>query len=743
MTALLSISLAAAGLVPVAAAGADPEPEILGDASGVSVWIPGAPRVRIRAVPPGDRPLSSPGEAPRTPIPGPRARLSWRAGDAGIDAVVQRAKGGVYLHAEASPGAAFRLEIEARGGRAGPAVGAGDGDLWIEAKLGESARPLPPAGLFRIRGEDGGILRMRCAAPAAGIALQGGREVPVSQLRLEPGKGGATLFLSREAEPALPFLLACRPRAERVSPWGAFEVEARLWDPAGGLEAELALEPEGGGARVSPGFRDGDRLLFRGCPMGARQFRWSVRARNAAGEVRTAPAEGAAAPAAERGFVRSDAGRLLFSDGSPFAPRGINLGWVEGDREGEGFERYLERMRRAGLDHARVWLCSWGIHLDGDRPGEFREGEARRLDAVLAAARARGITVTLVLENSRDFVRRQNGPFWEEQGGPCRTPADFFEKPEAWAIFEARLRYVLARWGADSEIAAFELWNEIDQAGAEPAAVTPWIERAAAAVKALDPAGRPVTVSVQGITGWERVLDVRPLDLLSLHDYIPAASRERLADLGRIPARDLARLLRDGAALADGRGKPVVLSEFGANGEPGAIPVLDRDPTGIHLRQGLWASALAGYAGPGWPWWWDSYVEKNDLWGRFRALSDFLRGEEWAFSDPGRRRLKEEDRPGAPLLVGVRSPDRALLWIRAAGADWFSQVVERKRPPPLGPQTIRLPGMTDGAYAVEWWDTDEGRLFKSERFRSGGGVVLLRPPADRPECAAKVRRESE
>ena len=46
--------------------------------------------------------------------------------------------------------------------------------------------------------------------------------------------------------------------------------------------------------------------------------------------------------------------------------------------------------------------------------------------------------------------------------------------------------------------------------------------------------------------------------------------------------------------------------------------------SGIHLREGLWGSALAGTAAPGWPWWWDSYIEKNDLWKVFRPLADFL-----------------------------------------------------------------------------------------------------------------------
>ncbi|MEK7270893.1 MAG: cellulase family glycosylhydrolase [Planctomycetota bacterium] len=713
---------------------------ILADGNGARVRIPGAPELLVRAVPDEDRPLGKPLPSPAAELSEPRSVLDWKAGGEDVRIVLQRAKTGVYLHASAvRPGARFRLEIGSEGTDAAPAFSRDD-DPWIEAKTAESTSAFPASIRLRLR-SGARSARVFLRSAAAGTLHQGGAGVPRTAVRIASGPGGISLFLSAKEAPAFPFLAACRALTERPTAYGVFEVESDVWAPSGPVAAVLSIVRTGAARREVAGFEDEGRLRFRASPMGTGRFSWSLRVSTLAGEIRTSPEEAEAVDAGEPGFVRAEGSRLVHSDGSPFVPLGANLGWVEGDRAGEGFERYFERMRAAGLTHARIWLCSWGIHLDGARPGEFLWDQERRLERVLAAARKSGITVTLVFENTSDFNGRRNGAFWEERGGPCKTPFDFFTKPEAWAIFESRIRRVLARFGADSTIAMFELWNEIDGTGASPSEAIPWVARAAASVKALDSAGRPVTVSLQGTGGWDGIWGLRSIDVVTIHEYVPAAAADRLADLATAPSRDLARLLRDRALSAAARGKPVLVSEFGANGEPGRIPVLARDLSGIHLREGLWGSALAGAAAPGWPWWWDSYIERNDLWKVFRPLADFLRGEEWAYFEPGRRWLKESGAKGAALLCGVRTDAKALLWIRSASGDWFSRVIEVRRPEGLEGQTVRLPGMRDGLYAVEWWDPALGRPFKVERIRTGGGAVLLAAPAGRFQAAAKVRWE--
>ncbi len=49
-------------------------------------------------------------------------------------------------------------------------------------------------------------------------------------------------------------------------------------------------------------------------------------------------------------------------------------------------------------------------------------------------------------------------------GGPAATPKDFFTNAESKAMYKNRLRYLIARWGYSPAIAAWEFFNEIDNA---------------------------------------------------------------------------------------------------------------------------------------------------------------------------------------------------------------------------------------------------------------------------------------
>jgi hypothetical protein len=71
--------------------------------------------------------------------------------------------------------------------------------------------------------------------------------------------------------------------------------------------------------------------------------------------------------------------------------------------------------------------------------------------------------------------------------------------------------------------------------------------------------------------------------------------------------------------------KPVVIGEFGAGtgGEGNTY-----DPTGVHLHNAIWASVMCGAAGAANIWWWDSYVDPNNLYHHYGSLSKFLDGIE-------------------------------------------------------------------------------------------------------------------
>ncbi|MFQ6618647.1 MAG: T9SS type A sorting domain-containing protein, partial [Fidelibacterota bacterium] len=92
--------------------------------------------------------------------------------------------------------------------------------------------------------------------------------------------------------------------------------------------------------------------------------------------------------------------------------------------------------------------------------------------------------------------------------------------------------------------------------------------------------------------------------------------------------------------------KPVLVGEFGldAGGENNA-----EDAEGTHLHNGIWSSLFSGSGAM--LWWWDSYIEQNNLYYHFKALSEFLKGEK--IPPGGFREIKPEVKGGPPNAEGL------------------------------------------------------------------------------------------
>jgi hypothetical protein len=52
---------------------------------------------------------------------------------------------------------------------------------------------------------------------------------------------------------------------------------------------------------------------------------------------------------------------------------------------------------------------------------------------------------------------------------------------------------------------------------------------------------------------------------------------------------------------------------------------------------------------------------------------------------------------------------------------------------------VTFPGLKDGAYAVEWWDTEKGVVTGSASASCAGGAMSIVTPAVRTDVACKVR----
>ncbi len=47
------------------------------------------------------------------------------------------------------------------------------------------------------------------------------------------------------------------------------------------------------------------------------------------------------------------------------------------------------------------------------------------------------------------------------------------------------------------------------------------------------------------------------------------------------------------------------------------------DPAGVYVHNSLWASLLGGALGTALPWYWDNYIDPQDLYVHFDAVAKF------------------------------------------------------------------------------------------------------------------------
>lgn len=470
------------------------------------------------------------------------------------------------------------------------------------------------------------------------------------------------------------------------------------------------------------------RLIIRHTVRTAGLQRWRLLDRSgavlASGELDVAQGAG---PRGPLGISLRNSRLLAFADGTPFVPIGPNIAWANAPGRLERFERYFTKLSASGGTHARIWLASWCGQVASDVPGQYRLDQAWLIDRVLALARSQGLRVTLVIDNHHDLALGHQTPYGgAEADRDARLKAFLSVPPDP--IWTQKIAWILARWGADDTIAAWELANEPDLAEPVRDRTLPWIAAAAAAIKRMDADHRLVTASWAGIEDWERVMTIPAIDFGQIHSYVLEWDGE--AGPLRFATRDGVGMLETCAARAVAYGKPFYFGEVGFQGTNERNPGNDIDGQGLLLRQQAWAGLLAGGCGSGMAWWWDNHIDKQDLWHVYRGLSAVAAQVDWA------------DRHLAPLppggegeirVLGWQSPDQALLWVQPRADTWYAHLVQGRPRLVLG-QTIqiRLAGMRPNAvYAVRTLGMATGSELATTRAAASATGTLDVPVAPR------------
>lgn len=407
------------------------------------------------------------------------------------------------------------------------------------------------------------------------------------------------------------------------------------------IEVNLELETPGGDTIVVPAFwfepfersLDGDTETWTATGAGGFRVRFApletgsytglVRATDGDGEDTWGPVAILAHPPLHTGFARvSDKNPATFQidGGDAYVPLGFNIDWVRENSGSFAYEGYLDALTGGGGDWTRLWLTHFGQGLTlewGDDHwtgyyeglGRYSQPVGAKLDTIFEYAESLGVYIQLVLHQHSQFESAAwsswaENPYNAANGGPCASSAEYFTNDEAIAYARKLHRYIVARYHAYRSVFAWELWNEADLIlGVGPGLMNPWSQDAAERIRALDPTDHLVTTSYGSPVPLPGS-DLGTWDFNNRHMYTYGSW---LIPWFRFVYFD--------------QGTPLLLSEFGVDFQGVAH---GRDTIGVNIHNGIWSALANGYAGGAMNWWWDEYIEPNDLWHHNIAPRAFL-----------------------------------------------------------------------------------------------------------------------
>lgn len=431
---------------------------------------------------------------------------------------------------------------------------------------------------------------------------------------------------------------------------------------------------------------------------------------------------------------------LRFSNGEGYFALGLNICWPDSRNKLKDYLRYLDILQKNNCNYTRLWLCTWGFNLETEKPYAYNMTSALYLDRVFEEAAKRGIYIKLCLLNFHDFVYSPDKGPYLSKWGPCRDPKDFFLKKEARKIFKNLLHYTNARWGAYTSLYGWELWNEkfyalenttskITEDYIKNILFLPWTREMALELKKIDPYNHIITTSLGMNINWPEIWNIPEIDVVQYHTYINYDETRRME-----AEKDIPFFLLERKTYINYFEKPYLMSEFGYAGTNEYNPYNDIDKNGIGLHNSLWASSFSGYSGCAMNWWWDNYIDKNNLYYHYKALADFLAGIDW-----NRKKIYFADDSDPVLRVmGMKDDNITCFWMQNKRASWFNIIECKNKPQTLKEYSFELAGYEKGSYQLEWYDTHKGNIFETQVLENDTGKLTIKLPEFKYDVALRL-----
>ena len=337
--------------------------------------------------------------------------------------------------------------------------------------------------------------------------------------------------------------------------------------------------------------------------------------KNKTGESRVNGSSFVVEASGKKGFLhKNNLWTFKYDNGELFRGIGENVGWEARSFENNKFtyDYLLPKLSSNGANFFRTWMCYWNIPLQWKKVSStkrysnsddyFNPGAIKRMDELVRLTDSLHLHFMLTLDWHGSLMEEggwKNSNYNAINGGPAKTPTEFFTSQKARAMYKNKLRYIVARWGCSTGIVAFEFFNEIDNAAFNNADsvliphhyITEWHDEMSRYLKDIDPYGHLVTTSVshRDITGMNAIA------------YIDFNQKHIYKNTGKIPG-----IYQD---YIDMFGKPYVIGEFGYRWEDAELKYADL--ADFDFKRGLWYGLFSPCPIVPMSWWWEFFDDQH------------------------------------------------------------------------------------------------------------------------------------
>ncbi len=382
-----------------------------------------------------------------------------------------------------------------------------------------------------------------------------------------------------------------------------------------------------------------------------------------------------------------------------------------------GYNRILTAIAENGGNYARVWsgtdsgynsLCieNWNYG-----PGLYNLDMAAALDQVMYDAREKNVRVQLCLDsfsalstNAQCYGQFQTGSVYNQTfGGFIRQPQEFWTSEGCKKDYKARLRYILARCGWDTNIAAWELMNEINGTtgfeGAQREAAA-WCEEMREYLRQIDPYQRVVGISFADgdkLDRYATFLKACELDYIQGHHY---------------DAGDVAGVMQLLAVKARTYSSLAFIGEFGLSPDKQG-----KDPAHQYVHIAMWSGLMSGASNVPMYWYADELVNSGDQaylcpLRAFVDAFDFLREPTTNAVFAASSGLKTKG-------ITAQNGTQAVLYVYNEAYRWAAA-----DPAPVENACVTLKKLAPGAYTITLWDTFTGEILETRQAQADADGTL-------------------